>query len=283
MTKEKDRSSRLILGTAQMGMNYGVANKSGKPDLMSSSLILDAASKAGINFIDTAVAYGDSQLKLGQLHKNRFQFSSKWLNDPVSELTKTLELLNIDSVNLWMAHKSECLLQDSSLYTAMNTQRESGKVKRIGVSVYDISEVERLQRVGMTFDVVQIPLHALQPDAKESVEKLKSSGFEIHARSIFLQGLLLALPDKVPPFFSALIPWLRQFNENIPLQRDRLHALIDFVLFDINADFVVLGAETPSQILDWAGRRNECACVDVPPPPVPLDEQILNPRLWPTT
>ena len=67
----KEVADRLALGTAQLGMPYGIANRTGKPDLAAARSIVDTAWDAGIRYFDTAQAYGDSESVLGQALENR--------------------------------------------------------------------------------------------------------------------------------------------------------------------------------------------------------------------
>ena len=75
--------SKLILGTVQFGLNYGIANSEGKPDLNKVRAILRCAADHGIRILDTAAAYGDSETVIGTVFaedsalKNHFQVVSK--------------------------------------------------------------------------------------------------------------------------------------------------------------------------------------------------------------
>ena len=58
---------RLAIGTVQFGMSYGISNKIGQTSKLGAKKILDLASASGIDTLDTAVAYGDSETTLGQV------------------------------------------------------------------------------------------------------------------------------------------------------------------------------------------------------------------------
>ena len=57
--------SVLSLGTVQLGLNYGISNADGKPSQQTANAILDCAMARGINTLDTAGAYGDSEVVIG--------------------------------------------------------------------------------------------------------------------------------------------------------------------------------------------------------------------------
>ena len=70
-------SQKLALGTAQFGLNYGIANRKGQISLREAEQILDAAWEAGVNTLDTAIGYGDAESKLGIAGTSNWRIVSK--------------------------------------------------------------------------------------------------------------------------------------------------------------------------------------------------------------
>ena len=272
-------ADKVILGAAQLGLHYGIANQHGQPSLDQARKILESAAENGIKRIDTAVAYGSSQAVLGQIHEKRFDLMSKWVEHP-SDLSQTLKLLKTEKLDVWMAHRSDVILKNPSLWRIMRDQQAKGLVRSIGVSVYGTSQVQALLDVDIVPDVVQLPLNILSKVEIEAIKKLKEVGITIHARSIFLQGLLLCNPKSLHSFFDPIKPWLEALSKSFSTTKSRVQALIQAVLDHPAIDFVVLGAESPTQIHDWFD-SDVSNTEELPSIPDSLPEQILNPTMWP--
>ena len=271
---------RIILGTAQLGLDYGVNNRSGKPSIVEARGILDAAHEIGIDILDTAIAYGDSERLLGEISNGRFKLMSKWIGSP-HEIDLSLNRLRADRLQVWFAHRPEKIQANPDLWHLMLEQKKSGKAEKLGVSVYEIGEVRRLWDLGIEPEVVQIPINLLSENSSDMCTELHAHGCEIHARSVFLQGVLLASPADLPSHFKPLRTWLEEFMSRFPSKMERAQVLVNYVLDEVGVDFVVLGAEATEQVLEWGH------CMDVefkrtlPCPPAGLDKAIINPSLWP--
>lgn len=272
-------AERVILGAAQLGFNYGIANQLGQPSLDEARLIFNSAAAKGIKKVDTAVAYGSSQEVIGKTHDDRFELMSKWGEHP-ADLSMTLELLKAEKLNVWMAHRSEAIIKNPQLWQRMRDQKEVGLVHSIGVSVYGISEVQALLDMDIVPDVIQLPVNIFSSIEAESISKFNELGITIHARSIFLQGLLLCNPLSLDSFFDPVKPWLLAFAECFPTSPSRVQALIQAVLNQAAVDSVVLGAESALQIDDWFDSTNSIN-EELPALPELLPERILNPTMWP--
>ncbi len=219
MGKQSDNSykdvfcpSRIGLGTAQFGMPYGATNLKGILDRETVFAILEKAFQRGVNFLDTAPAYGDSESLLGDIPRSScFHIGTKTKNPLFSpenirkDLEHSLQMLRQDSLEILLVHNS-CVLRgkDGKKYwKELEKCRSLGLVQKIGFSVYDISEVkELLERYDP--QVIQIPLNPL--DQRFLIEGMIASmydlGIEIHARSAFLQGTLLVAPEMLPSFLT---------------------------------------------------------------------------------
>lgn len=275
-------TDKIILGTAQLGLDYGITNTNGKPSRKESEKILKAAHGIGIRVLDTAVAYGDSESVIGSLSNARFEIVSKWMTSP-EELEGSLERLHSTKIHAWLAHRPEKLADDLNLWHRMKDQQLSGKVEKVGISVYDITEVRKLWALGIEPDVVQIPVNLLDPRAVEFCDELHEHGAEIHARSIFLQGVLLVEPSNLPSHFDPIKHWLKDFALQFPSTSMRARALIDDVLNRVGADRVVLGGATSDQVEQWLGHVSEQETLgSLPSPPASIDKSILTPSMWPS-
>ncbi len=253
---------RLALGTVQFGLPYGVANKSGQVSRAEAKLMVRLASENGIDTIDTAIAYGESEKCLGQIGVENFKVVTKlpaipykclnvsaWIHEQVSS---SILRLGVTQIYGLLLHKSEDLLGPNGreLYRALDSLKEKGLVKKIGLSIYSPNELELLNKV-FIFDLIQAPFNLIDQRLLHSgwMKKLKDSGIEIHTRSTFLQGLLLMTEIEISPKFSPwngiLKKWHNWLDEN---NISALQASLAFSLSFSEIDRVVVGADSLSQL-----------------------------------
>lgn len=286
---------KLALGTVQFGQSYGVANKAGQIPAAEATAILEYAASIGINMLDTAVGYGNSEQRLGEIGILDWQVVSKipavpdgcgdisgWVTECVQS---SLQRLGLPRLYALLLHKPQQLLgaNGGQIYGALQQLRETGLVQKIGASIYAPAELDDLCR-RYEFDVVQAPFNLLDRRLIESgwMSRLANSGVELHVRSIFLQGLLLMPSSDRPAKFnrwqahwSAYSDWLRS-AELTPLQACVRHSL-SFP----EVTRVIVGVDNSDQLRSIF----EAASGPVPSPPSALrvhDFDLLNPSVWAT-
>lgn len=206
-------NSKIILGTVQLGLDYGINNKSGKPKLTEAFEILSSAYKKGVRILDTAEAYGSSQEVIGSFHtknpETKFNVISKVskygnLGNFKDNILKSLKVLEIESFYGYMVHNYQTLKENPSIYTEMLNIKNDGFTKLIGISLYENEEIQDVID-NYRFDFIQIPYNLLDNHnfRGEIIEKARKSGLEIHTRSSFLQGLffmdIMQLPKSIDP------------------------------------------------------------------------------------
>ena len=208
-------AARLALGTVQFGLPYGVANTQGQVSYDQAEAMIGAIRTAGIDTIDTAIAYGEAETVLGCIGVSDFRLFSKvpalcdralavgsWV---VAQVEASLERLGVSRLGGLMLHAPDDLLgpHGSDLARGLLRVRDAGLVERIGLSVYSPEQlttfVDRLP-----LEVLQIPANVFDRRFAESgwLDRLIAHGVEVHARSVFLQGLLLMPSDRVPSKFA---------------------------------------------------------------------------------
>ncbi len=207
--------SKLALGTVQFGLDYGVSNKVGKVNDEDIKKILILAKKENIDVIDTAISYGKSEQVIGNTGITDFKFISKLPDIPKNciHIDKWIEnSVKSSIINLGISHLDGILIHNTSNFLSENRNelikslikiKKDGLVKKIGISIYDPIEYEKLMNM-MRFDIVQAPLNIVDRRLVTSglLSKLRSEGIEIHVRSVFLQGLLLMKRDSIPTYFE---------------------------------------------------------------------------------
>lgn len=286
----EDQQKRIALGTAQFGSDYGVANQSGEVSVDEGRAILDCAWDHGITTVDTAMAYGTSERKLGELGVSDWDVVSKLpsLSQQVGSLDesifnsvkKSLDTLKIDCLYGLLLHRPLELLSDSggAIYGALEGIKKDGLVKKIGISVYSPSELDALVP-RYQFDVVQLPFSLLDRRFLTSgwLDRLKDHQVEIHARSIFLQGLLLmsraAQKEKFVEWsalWSAMDGWL-SFHD-----LSALEACLRCALSCTQLDRVIVGVDGSAHLREILSSCSG-AMPDLPTELVTEDLRLLIP------
>lgn len=286
--------SKIALGTAQFGLPYGISNTGGQTPLDEAKAILNLARSAGIQILDTAIAYGNSEASLGELDVCGWQLITKLPEMPVTgeafvkgwvknQLTGSLNRLGLASIHGLLLHRPVqlCGPDGAALYRALLDEREKGRVAKIGISIYDPDELDQLP-ASMGFDIVQSPFNIFDQRIATSgwITRLRDTGCELHVRSIFLQGLLLMQAATRPAYFSrwnslweSWENWLRTAGVT-PLEACLRHALNTPGIAK-----VVLGVDNAAHLADILA-----AAEGEPPLPHPSlaieDLQLLNPALW---
>ncbi len=221
---------KLGLGTVQFGADYGISNPSGKIPLEEVKAILRIAQKNKVDIRDTASSYGESESAIGKAlrdqHKFRIVtktpvFKKKKITTIDAGILKTAFHMSLDKLKQskvagLLIHNADDILVEGGemLISAMDELKREGLVDKIGVSVYDGGQIDRiLERYEI--DLIQLPVNALDQRLLDSnhLVKLKEVGVEIHARSVFLQGLLLMDIDQIPVFFDPIKPLLNKYKD----------------------------------------------------------------------
>jgi aryl-alcohol dehydrogenase-like predicted oxidoreductase len=291
--------ARLGLGTAQFGLPYGVTNTRGRVALPEVRRILDIARAAGLSVLDTAFAYGMSETVLGMLDEIARGFRIVTKTPPLDAerigpeqeralrlgIAQSLRLLRRERIDGLLVHHAADLFRPGGerIVGALATAKAEGAVARIGVSVYDPDELERVLTI-FTPEIVQLPLNLLDQRfaARGLLKRLKALGCEIHARSVFLQGTLLAAPDALPASLAHVRPALATVRRFLADHRlTTLQACLGYALSQPEIDCLILGV---------TGTDELAAALDAvrTSPPLPGavtmlavdDPAIVNPALW---
>lgn len=208
---------KLALGTVQFGLAYGVANTQGQVSLPVAAEILRAAQQAGIDTLDTAIAYGNSEDCLGQMGVESFRVISKLpaLPSDVADVSTwvaqhvagSLARLKLDRLDGLMLHRPADLLgvHGRALAEALDHVVSSGQAQAVGISIYDPTELDQIWPIWQP-QIIQSPLNVFDQRLISSgwLARLADAGVRVHTRSAFLQGLLLMPEAQRPAYFA---PW----------------------------------------------------------------------------
>ena len=285
---------RLALGTAQFGLDYGIANRLGRPSLHQVGRTLEVAREFGIDLLDSAVAYGASEQVLGGLGVCDFKVVTKlpplpectpdaadWVE---RELTASLARLRLGSVYGLLLHRSTDLngRHGRDLAKGILRVRASGLAEKIGVSIYDPAELDEVISL-MPLDLVQAPINLLDRRLERSgwVRRLHEEGVEIHARSTFLQGLLLLPRWEIPPRFerwSAV--WDSWHGELLRHSIPATAACLSYPLSLPGVSRVVVGVDAAEQLQHLALVARNPPDIREWPSFASDDAMLINPSNW---
>lgn len=285
-------TSKIILGTVQFGLNYGINNINGKPKQAEVNDILDMAFNNKIRMLDTAEAYGDSQEVIGNYHlqsQNRFEVITKFgakrndLPQIISErVQKDLDLMKLNSLYAYMFHSFDDLKGHfDNFKSELLKLKQQGKIKRLGVSIYTNEEAEQVLSYS-DIDLVQLPFNLLDNMNLRGaiLKKMKERGIEIHTRSVFLQGLFFM--KDVPAKLQELKPLLQHIDRIATQNKCTVNDLaLNYALTQNLIDKVLIGVDTTTQLQENIDsmRRDTISISEIDQIEV-KETTLLNPANW---
>jgi len=263
--------SRLTLGTVQLGMPYGIANKSGKPDERVAFDMLRRAGEGGVTCLDTAHAYGESEQVIGRYYgdgpRPTIVTKLQLLLDPDAteaeaertmngQLEESLSRLATEHVPIVLLHNPAVLLRHgAAIRRTFLRMKEEGRIGRAGVSFgADIDDqLRELWPIveDELFEAVQVPINILDHRLLRNggLAKFRESGKIVFARSVFLQGLVFLRDEELPAHLSAAAGPLRALRDIAAGAGQSIEQLaVSFVRDLPEVDSLVIGAETSEQL-----------------------------------
>ena len=283
--------NRIVLGGAQLGLPYGILNGGETLSREEVARILDTAAGHGIDAIDTAIAYGQSESVIGETAQNRFKIISKLPPIPldvsnVSQWVRTqvdasLSRLKCTSLDALLLHRSQDLTDahGAELYAAINSLKVEKIIQRFGVSIYTPDELRGI--IGtFDIDVVQAPLNVFDRRILGVIDQLTALNIEVHVRSVFLQGVLIASPKDRPQRFQ---PWSEHFSQFDTWVRSTgvsaMACCLGFALQQPGVAKLVIGttsAESLTEVMNSVPNTH----LEVPAHLQSSIEQLIDPRVW---
>lgn len=281
-------TAHLVLGTAQFGFDYGIVNYRGKLPLADAAAMLALARGAGVKCLDTAADYGDAEQVLGQCGVEGFRVVTKTppLREParaevVAHCRRSLERLQQSSIHSLLIHSEADLMGSDAaeVYAGLAAAKDAGLTERIGVSVYE-AEVAMALIARFDLDVVQCPFSVLDTRMAAAIEAISARGVALHVRSVFLQGIALQPPERIPDRLADLRPYVSGFHARATEQGlSPLEAALAFARDWPGVEGVVVGAASVWEFGDIvaAFNRETHFAVDASAGP---DEKLVDPRQW---
>lgn len=285
--------TKLALGSANFGLDYGINNPKGRVSEKTLRHILKTAKDAGIFLIDTAQTYGDSEKRLGKFNELEFAFVTKIflevnnhniLYPTIDTIKKSLHALNVEKLEGVLLHRPEVLFEHGSQFIIndLNFLKEQKILKKIGVSIYSPNILEEICKI-LIPDIVQVPFNIFDNRIIESgwAKRLKDLDVEIHGRSTFLQGLLLIENNKIPCKIKDR--WPNLFQNWNKLQNDMkltpVEASLNYSLQQTWLDKIIVGIDNEYQLRKLIQIEKKEYPSKIPGLSI-KDEMLLNPYNW---
>lgn len=204
---------KLVLGTAQLGLNYGIANESGKPEQVEAERLIKNAIANGASYIDTARAYGDSEEVIGNALKSGWEGRARIVTklSPLTDcppdaepavvnafvdasIYKSCMALRMQYLDVLMLHRASHMHDwDGGVWSRLLEHKASGRLMALGVSVQNPEELA-LALESTDVEFIQMPFNVLDWRWDQLIPKIKAQrkarSLTIHVRSTLLQGLL---------------------------------------------------------------------------------------------
>ena len=277
--------TKLGLGTVQFGQAYGVSNRRGQVLPDEATAILARAAKGGVGVLDTAANYGQAESVLAALDTRPFRIVTKTVSarggvDAVVARAHASKAA-LPQADTLLVHAAADL-DDPALWPALQKLKRDGVFAKIGVSAYVADDPVRLAE-RFRPDTMQLPFSLLDQRLLRdgTLARLAALGVEVHARSLFLQGLLLMAPEALPDHLKSAAPYLTSLRTRLAAAGTTpLAAALGFALSQPEIAVALVGvtgvdefnailaaAARPLPALDWQA----CAL---------NDERILTPSLW---
>ncbi len=291
---------RIVLGSAQWGMPYGIANRTGQPSVEEIAALLEMARAAGIDTMDTARAYGESEALIGRLAGADSHWTIVTKLPPIDlgavspagaeqlaaqELAASRVALQRERLDVLLLHAPlPPTPAGDAVWRLLRNQRAAGAIGALGLSARSPAEA---------WAALETPeIEVLQVAASLLDQRLMRGGFfamaaargkRLYARSIFLQGVayLDALPThlaQVGPVLTAIGSWAVQRG----LTRTQAFLIYAREAFSVP---LVIGCETRQQLQNnlalWSHSTVDVA--DLASQVPPLSDEILDPWRWPNS
>ena len=270
ITNRGQKLARFQLGTVQLGMTYGLSSNNEKPSEEAAFELLDKSMDLGVDNLDTANNYGDSEATIGRwLGKRRAEGKDvPWvvtkigpmkhgsydiLRDDVLRQTEgCCKNLGVDTLDCLMLHNFSDYEQDVDAIQKIFAEMKAQNLYRYSaISAYSYNDYNMIAESG--FDATQIPLNVFDWSKIEDggIEKLEKAGMMVFARSVFLQGLVFRTPEMLDARMDFCVPYVatyRKLCEEFELNPGVL--ALSFALSVPGISTAVLGCRNIKQVVN---------------------------------
>lgn len=285
---------KLALGTVQFGMSYGIANRSGLVAPSEVKEILRLGREHGLDTLDTAIAYGNSEQVLGDIGVGDWNLNTKIPSLPydctdverwmMNQVESSMRRLGVSSLSGVLLHNAADVLGEMGAKVArgLRALKLSGVAHKIGFSIYSPEILPALMKICIP-DLIQAPMNVIDRRLSESgwLQRLRADGIEIHVRSVFMQGLLLMSSEKRPPYFARWQPLWDRWEAYLASACDASTACLGFIKSFPEISRVVVGVDNKHQLVQLINSFESISSYDLPPSTLSCAESdLVDPVNW---
>ncbi|WP_448699657.1 aldo/keto reductase [Mucilaginibacter sp. AW1-3] len=285
--------NKIVLGTVQFGLNYGINNTTGKPTQQTVNAILNAAHQSGVRCLDTAEAYGNAHDIIGQFHRQYphqvFNVITKLphhIDEKIEDkIEKYLDELHVKQLEGLLFHSYQTYKDNQQSVGRLNTYKNNGKVKHLGVSVYTNQQMEDVI-ADDNISIIQLPFNLFDNinQRGQAIKKAKARGKIIHTRSAFLQGLFFSSLQNPNETVKALInelTYIQQLSARTEISIQKM--ALNYCLQQPDIDHILIGVDTLEQLNQNLANADESLTAGIINSINDIrikNSDLLNPSLW---
>jgi len=297
--------SEISLGTAEIGLDYGFKGTAdyGKPDAKTSIRLLHSALDHGINLIDTARAYGNSEEVIGQafegmtsppyiaskvfLSKDAAQKTFSAAHEEIfASIEASLRALRLETLDLLLIHNTALEhLRRTEILACLGEAQQQGKVRFLGASCYG-EEAPLAVLKESSFRALQVPFNVLDQTMNHQVfPGAAAQQVGIFVRSAYLRGVLTSqvhsIPERLAPLRSRALQVLAVLDHEVSSLAE---AALRFCLSLSTVSSVVIGVKSVAELEGNLADASRGVLPEELMPPLQAlsfgDDPIVDPRNW---
>jgi aryl-alcohol dehydrogenase-like predicted oxidoreductase len=274
---------RICWGTAQLGLDYGISNSLGKTSKSEGLKIQENLESKDSYFVDTSSLYGDSESVLGDIINKKNKIISKYKNlqsiNLKNQIRKSLDNLNTKSLYAILSHDPKEILSNPSLWEDFLKVKKDKLTSKIGFSLYDEKDFEKIIKLNLKFDVVQVPLNYFDKRFDSIIKYCNENSIEVQIRSVFLQGIFFKEMNLIPSFFDPLKKEITQLQNIYGKNLGKF--LVEYVFLNYQIDLVIIGFNNQEQLKELIDSENIDFSNFKRKFNAAIDNNIINPIKWP--
>ncbi len=294
---------KYCLGTAQLGMDYGIQGGH-QPTSVETDEILTNAIRLGIDCFDSSSVYGNAEAVLGDYIKRhpdeteRIHIISKlpafvlqeknheeWKKVIIDSARRDCQLLNISKMEAYLFHDAASVFSEEKVSLLYEVQRQ-GLAKKVGVSIYTPEEAMKALTYG-EISFIQIPYNVFDRRLDDCgfFDQAVKNRVEVFVRSSLLQGLIMMASDQLPPKMQFARTYLNRFHM-ICQEYDvsPLRAAIGYIVMHSGIAGIVFGVDNNAQLEEYLWVRNEGIpeelYFELQNAFAHVEEKLVNPTMW---
>ncbi|MDG2355309.1 MAG: aldo/keto reductase [Paracoccaceae bacterium] len=286
--------NKLVIGTANFGMNYGQGMDSRRLSEQTTKEILQFAQRLGIKTLDTAISYGDCSKRLGIIGIEDWKVITKipkipngindvndWVKHCISQSAQEIGVSMFEAI---LIHNPKDFVGEygKELLWSLKDLKKNGVTRKIGVSVYEKKDLETILNIFQP-EIVQCPVNIVDKRLLKNkyLHDISNMGIEVHIRSIFLQGLLTYATENIPVEFARFKDFWQNWKSWLSSQKlTPVEACVRFVNSIQGIDKIVIGVNSTLHLKEIFHYFSKPPIEEEPKWGSDLETELIDPRLW---